>query len=227
MKFKKYKKGFVSFGFNSPSDSYKHIVGFAHNGIDYVKGYGATHTFDNAGFIYKVYRPQEREDNWTGVYQLVPYTANGADYMEVCMGHFMFIPPFVKEGVWAEEDSMAGFEGNYGLVFSNGVQITPEMQDAGDKRGSHVHELYRPVKKVEGVTTGKHYLRKGDGSYYHDTDGLLLEIIETNDVQGCIDPLGFAINNKQADDLLKLAKTLTGVNKSAVEAVAQIVNVWG
>lgn len=227
MKFKKYKKGLITFGFNSKSDTYVQITGHPHNGIDFVKGYGATHTFDNTGLVYKVYRPQEREDNWTGVYQLVPYAVDGADYMEVCMGHFMYIPPFVKEGAVVEEDSIAGFEGNYGYVFSSGVQITPEMQDTGDQRGHHCHELYRPVKKVDAITQGKHYLHFSNGNYAHDGDGRLLEIMETNDVQGCINPMGFAINNKQADDILKYASGLTGKNKTAVEAIAQLVNIWG
>lgn len=227
MKFKKYKKGRITFGFNSKSDTYEEITGNPHSGIDHQKGYGATHTFDNRGYVYKVYRPQEREDNWTGVYQLVPYTVDGADYMEVCMGHFMYIPPFVKEGVWVEEDSMAGFEGNYGYVFSGGVQITPEMQDAGDKRGHHVHELYRPVRAVKGITTGKHYLRSSNGSYARDENGMRLEIIYENDVKGCIDPMAFAINNKQADDIYKIAETLTGTNQKAVMAIAGIINAWG
>lgn len=227
MKFKKYRKGTITFGFNSGSDSYSSITGFPHSGVDYVQGYGATHRFDNRGLIYKIYRPQEREDNWTGVYQLVPYTENGADYMEVCMGHFMFIPQFIKVGEWAEEDSIAGFEGNYGFVFSNGVRITPEMQDAGVQDGHHVHENYRPVKKVSQITPGKHYLHEANGNYAHDGDGLLLEIMETNEVNGCIDPMQFAINNKQVDDLLKIAKNLSGVNKTAVEAAAQFLNAWG
>ena len=73
-------------------------------------------------------------------------------------------------------------------MYSGGVRITKEMQDSGDKRGSHVHEQFRPVRKVKRTTSGKHYLNSANGKRYKDELGYYYEIKYDNDTNGCVNP---------------------------------------
>lgn len=219
--FKRFNKGLITNGFNTCGD-YEERVGNCHTGVDYVLGYGAPVYFDNPGYIYKVYHPQTREDNWTGVYQLVP-TKWG--YMEVVMGHFLGIAPGIKEGVWVEEGQLAGWEGNFGEVYQGGLRITSAMQDKGDRRGHHVHEQYRPVIGVQFVSPNKHYLRAPEGNIAM-MDGKYLEVMHDNNQKGCVDPMKYRVNNKEALALYKLAKR-SNKDKNIIHSVADIVNAWG
>ena len=161
-----------------------------HTGIDWVIGYGKPVTTDNAGVIGHV--DLNGSNGWRAVWVLVPY--NGA-FMEVCYGHLKDI--FVEVGQYVLEDETVGTEGNFGLVYSGGVQITPAMRKLGSKAGSHVHEQYRPVRLVKRKTRGKHYRPyKFEGQY--------VEIIIENNRRGCIDPLQFKTNPR--DILVKALK---------------------
>lgn len=203
MKFKTANKGFIAQKFGGNADLYASLGVAGHTGVDYVKGYGSMHQCDNGGYVYKVWKPKERADRWVAVYQLVPY---GNDYMEVIMGHFSKV--FVEEGETIDEGTFVGAEGNSGLVYGGGVQITPAMQDAGDKRGAHVHEAYRPVRRVKERKAGKHYLTKRDGSRYADKEGYIYEIINTDKMNGYIDPMKFAYSDSIADKLRSIANAL-------------------
>ena len=188
MKWKRDKKGLVTQGIAQNGNlSYKDRGLIGHTGVDWTNGYGHPTTVDNTGYVYKVYKPQERKDNWTGIYQLVPH---GHHFIEVCMGHFSAV--WVDEGETVKEGQYVGAEGNFGTVFSGGLQITPEKQDNGDKRGSHVHESYRPVRRVSRTKRGEHYLRNSKGKTYRDADNKVYEIIyKDNGLNGCIDPTAF------------------------------------
>jgi hypothetical protein len=85
-----------------------------------------------------------------------------------------------------------GLEGNKGEVYQNGVRITKEMQEAGDKRGSHVHEQFRPVTKVTKYNPKKHYLKTADGKIYKN-GYYMYEITFTNETRGCVNPYEFIV----------------------------------
>ena len=203
MKFKINSKGRVTSWFANNA-SWRTRV---HSGIDWVKGYGSNVFSDNAGFCYKLYRPGDLDSNWAAVYLLVPYEG---EFMEVCMGHFSYVADVgeteVTEGQWV------GREGNCGEVYSGGVRITADMQRAGDKRGSHVHENYRPVQRVKTKRSVKHYLLKG-GKAYKDKEGFYYEIKYDTPTKGCIDPMQFEY--KETPTVIRL-KTIISVLTSII-----------
>lgn len=195
MKFKDHKKTITS-PFADKSSYRK----WTHTGIDWIVGYGNDVWTDNPGRVYKVYD----EDNpgslgWRAVYLLVE---NGDEYMEVVLGHCKDI--FVSPGEAVKEDEVIGTEGNFGLVYQGGKQITPEMRKNGSKKGSHVHEAYRPVIPVPDRTDGKHYLRRANGRYYRDADGNYYEIKHTNETKGYVDPMKYSVAKRLSLRLILL-----------------------
>ena len=135
--------------------------------------------------------------------------------MEVCMGHMSYVSDVgdthVLEGEWV------GKEGNCGEVYSGGVRITADMQRAGDRRGSHVHENYRPVKRVKKTKRGKHYLTKA-GKKYRDGEGMYYEIKYTNDTNGTIDPAQFHYQDTFVDSI-RIALSNIGLIQKALNEV--------
>jgi len=188
MKFKTYKKCRISQSFQEKDETYLKNMGSYHTGIDWTCGFGSQVKTDNAGFVYKVYKPFTRDDNWSAVYLLCPV---GDDFMEVCFGHLSKV--FVEEGQYIPEDYVVGLEGNYGTVFSGGKPVSVKKQKEGVTDGSHVHEQWRPVKEVQKTNPKKHYLRSTDGGFYYD--GGYYEIVETNSANGCINPLQYNKTN--------------------------------
>lgn len=208
IKFKYQNKGTITQGFEENlNPSYKANGLPGHTGVDSKKGYGSLVEADNAGFVYKVWMPQEREDNWAAVYTIVPH---GDIFMEVCVGHMMSI--FVEQGDTVLEGQFIGKEGNLGLVYSGNVHITPEMQDAGDKRGSHRHESFRPVKKTKTVKKGFYYLENKNG-LYRDTDGYYYEVVYTGPMKGHVNPRQFDYVDTRADRLRCITNALIRIVK--------------
>lgn len=194
VKFKYKNKGTITQGFSenlNPSYAAQNLPG--HTGVDSTKGYGSLVNADNTGLVYKVWYPQEREDNWAGVYMLVPHEDH---FMEVCVGHMMSI--FVKPGETVLEGQYLGREGNMGMVFSGGMQITAAMQDAGDRRGAHRHESYRPVRRVKDARKGLFYLENKNG-IYRDKEGYCYEVVFTGAMRGHVDPRKFDYEDTRAD----------------------------
>lgn len=171
-----------------------------HNGIDTVNGWGKPVLADNAGLIYKV-RVTE-DTNASDVFQLVEVTSD--TFIEV--GHVHLSRILVKQGEYVPEGTRIGDEGNRGLVYSGGVRITPEMQDAGDKRGTHLHLQMRPVKRVKIAKAGKHFLNNADGTRYKDKDGMVYEILHNdNGFKGCVDPDLYTYKNTMLEDIQMIA----------------------
>lgn len=190
MKFKTGPKKRIQFGFGNgglSAQSYKDVVGHYHTGVDYKNGYGESVISDNFGIVYKINRPEASPSGWCGVYYLVP---DGTDWVEVCQGHLSKV--YVEENDLIQEGDEVGEEGNKGEVYYNGIRITKEMQEAGDRRGSHVHEQFRPVKSVKKVNSKKHYLNK-DGKKYRDLHGNYFEIKFDNDTNGCVNPYTYLV----------------------------------
>lgn len=209
MKFKIGPNKRIQFGFGPGgvgAEEYKRVVGHYHTGVDYTNGYGQPVVSDNYGWVYKIERPDDSPSGWQGIYYIVPSDKYG--WVEVCQGHVSEV--LVKEGDIVSENQVIGKEGNFGEVYYNGTRITKEMRLAGDKRGSHVHEQFRPVKKVKKITSGKHYLNR-DGKKYKDMKGYYYEIQLENEMRGCVSPYEFLIEKNSlpvsfVDALLRILK---------------------
>jgi murein DD-endopeptidase MepM/ murein hydrolase activator NlpD len=157
-----------------------------HTGVDWTNGFGKPVKADNAGQVYKVFYGKDRASNWQAVYMLCSYGHN--KYMEICYGHLSEI--LVKEGDYVKAGQVIGLEGNFGDVFHNGVRITPEQQRAGDTRGSHVHESWRPVRIVSSSTS--YCLEDSRGRTYKTEEGLYEIINRDEGTRGMIDPMLFS-----------------------------------
>lgn len=200
VKFKLKGKGRVTQGFGLNPAIYKPLKG--HPGIDTVNGWDFPVSADNPGLIYKII--QNPETNFMGTYQLVH--EQGDEYIEVGQCHYNQI--IVKQGEQVIEGQYLGLEGNKGMVYSGGIRITPEQQDAGDKRGTHTHTQYRPVRRVKRTRKGWHYLNNADGTRYKDADGYLYEIIyNDNGFRGCVDPMRYHRENT----LMEQARMIAGL----------------
>lgn len=203
IKFKPQNKGNINqFWYGTPE--YFQYTGHRHSGIDTYKGYGKDWRCDNEMYVYKVFSDKldnvNPASNWQGVYGLVPW---GENFMEVASGHFS--ETFVKEGEWVPEGWLIGREGNRGEVYQGGVRITPEMQRNGDKRGTHTHTSYRPVKPVTEQKQDKHYLNNSDGTKFK-WHGKYMEVINTNETHGTIDPMPFSYKNSIQEDVAMVTK---------------------
>jgi murein DD-endopeptidase MepM/ murein hydrolase activator NlpD len=190
MKFKAYRKP-IQFGFGAggaAAEEYKRVVGHYHSGVDYSYGYGMPVRSDNYGIVYKIERPENSPSGWCGVYILCPDDKEG--WVEVCFGHLSVV--MVNVGDVVREDQIIGLEGNKGEVYYGGERITKAMQEAGDERGSHVHEQYRPVKRVRSTNKDKHYLNVG-GKRYIDAQGYYYQVKYTNDTMGCVNPYLYVV----------------------------------
>lgn len=200
VRFKLKNKGRVTQWFGGKPEQYKPLGLAGHNGIDTVVGWDKPVAADNPGLIYKII--ENPVSNWAGTYQLVP--EQGDEYVEICQGHFNKV--LVKEGDTVIEGQHLGLEGNKGMVFSGGVRITPEMQDAGDRRGTHTHTQYRPVRRVKQARRGRHYLNANNGNRYRDAEGYFYEIIQNdNGFRGCVDPMRYHRENTIMEDIRMIA----------------------
>ena len=182
----------IRFGFGPGgvgAESYKQVVGHYHTGVDYTNGYGSPVVSDNFGRVFKIETPDKSPSGWCGVYYEVYDKQYG--FVEVCQGHLARVD--VSVGQFLVPGKVIGLEGNRGEVYHNGIRITKEMQTNGDKRGAHVHEQFRPFKKVFKKSKTKHYINK-DGVPYRDSKGRYYEILFKNDTNGCVDPHNFISN---------------------------------
>ena len=209
IKFKLENKGRISQEFGgSPTSNpgqYTNIGLNGHSGIDSMLGYDKPVSSDVNGVVYKVIYAKDSPSNWQGVYIL---TKSGTSLVEVCYGHLLDI--YVKEGDNVLEGQFIGSEGNLGYVFSGGVQITPAMQRAGDKRGAHVHTSYRPVTQTLKKTRGKFHLTTSQNKTYKDAEGYCYEVIyQDNGYKGCVNPRMYLYKNSVLENIKMIMNAVT------------------
>lgn len=208
IKFKDDNKGRITQGFNNPNIIYKDRSG-AHTGVDSVLGWNKPVPCDNDALVYKTIESSQSSENWQGVYMLVE---SNSDYVEVCQGHFNKI--LVRAGDRILEGTNIGLEGNKGYVFSNGVRITTEMQNAGSQKGAHVHTSYRPVKRVKRLARNEFFLQNRDGSNFKDIDGYYYQIInKDNGLRGMVNPYNYHHVNTDIEDIGAIQRILNKIFK--------------
>lgn len=177
------KHGQITASFKGYSFSVASQVGNQHTGQDEVKGYGKSWISDNPGIVYKVYKPSQ-SFNWAAVHMLCD-NSDGNWYEYIPLGHASKI--IVNEGDFVRRGQVVGEEGNHGMVFSGGREVTWQERIRGSKAGTHNHRGIRPIKFVSQKTNGKHYLRDTLGrDYIHE--GKYCEIVHDNNTNGWIDP---------------------------------------
>lgn len=158
-----------------------------HSGVDEHGGYGKPyHCKHDQAYVYKILdkdNPANDGSGFTGVFTIVD---NGIEVFEFLYGHG---DPCVKVGDTIHLGDVVMTEANHGEVYSGGTRITLQMQQAGDKRGSHAHNqkriLYKTKEFKEG--NGKVYLTDNKG-WYQDKEGYYYYIpFFDNGARGCVD----------------------------------------
>lgn len=168
------------------NDAYKKSGLAGHTGEDWSCGWHSPIYSEYDGIVYKVLdkdHPANDGSGFTGVFMIVD---NGIECFEWLEGH---CDPAVAVGQAVKRGDLLGYEANHGMVFSGNVQITLDMQAAGDQRGHHRHVQKRPVKPVKkyewpclsaGSDQNGSYLSP-EGFYYRYWD-------PQNGFNGCVDP---------------------------------------
>lgn len=150
-----------------------------HTGIDYVNGWKSIIKATVTGEVYSIlneYNPNT--DKYRAIYQLID---DGEYSYEVSYGHIDSV--LCKEGDIVQAGQPIAKEGNYGLCFRGGVQVTPEKKATGI--GSHLHFQVRKLIKVSKRKSGKQYIRNSEG--YVKRGGMYYEVVDySNGYNGCI-----------------------------------------
>jgi len=218
------------FGENAnPSYSGQGLKG--HSGVDEGCLYGTPVMALKKGIVFKIIddaRPASDGSGYFAVF-ILSQDASGA-YCEWQAGHLSEIT--CKIGDMVEPNSIIGKVGNKGTVFQGGIQITKAMQDAGDRRGTHIHwnkkiltrqnEAQRDADR-KGVRLNVY----GAGTY-EDAEGYVYAINDfSNGYKGSVDPkddlvLGYKEANAMAvGGIVKTIQAIVSTINSSELTVAQ------
>jgi murein DD-endopeptidase MepM/ murein hydrolase activator NlpD len=157
-----------------------------HPGTDIACGYGTDILCPCNGVVYKIIDDKHPANDGTGYWAIFIITEFEGNVYEYCVGHVSRVD--VAVGEFVSMGKVIGAEGNHGEVYAGGVKITKEMQDAGDKRGSHRHHQLRLLNKTKFYDGKKPKLTQYPGGAYIDKDGFNYEIpLWTNGYNGCVD----------------------------------------
>lgn len=185
-----------------------------HTGIDEACGYGTRIKALASGIVISEF-PVENpaSDGYTAVFTLC---RTPLETFELSYGHVSKILSKIGDYVIAGVTEVAE-EGNHGTVYAGNIQITPAMQRAGDRRGSHRHYQKRPTVAVGKVIAGEKILQTVQGTYRDDDGNYHWVPMYDNGFNGCVDftaPL-FNLDMGYGDDhyyvlLLQRALVLEG-----------------
>lgn len=154
-----------------------------HPGLDTGCGYGSTITSPVSGRVCGLYTPERpARDGYVAVYLLVKTTL---ETFELSVGHCSKV--LVQVGDIVKKGDPIALEGNKGIVYVGGTQITLVMQKAGDKRGSHRHWQKRVVVEVAKRRSGGNYLRNASGYVRTPSGGYYEWALPDNCHASCID----------------------------------------
>lgn len=138
-------KCFISQGFaQNANPLYASAGQKGHTGVDEVCGYGTPVYALKKGWVYKILDDKRPALDGSGYWGVFIISEDGG-LCEWQVGHLSKI--LCKVGDQVEPWTIIGEEGNKGGVYAGGIQITKEMQDAGDRRGSHRHWNKKLLKK--------------------------------------------------------------------------------
>lgn len=173
--------------FNDNDTSVYHNAGLkGHGAIDFGGTYGQT--IYNAADCYIYLTPVKTAppQYYRAVYTLVE---DGDIIYEVSYGHV--IESLAPVGLLGAGQPIARM-GNFGNVFSGGVQVTLAEHLAGSTKGTHLHFQVRKCQLVSDRDFTKQYLRDYNGFLKYK--GQFVEIIDYgNGYNGCVDPEPFFV----------------------------------
>lgn len=152
-----------------------------HSGQDFCIGWKAPIKATVTGEVFSILNEHNpNTDKYRAVFQLV----DDVEYSyEVSYGHID--SALCKEGEMVQVGQPIATEGNYGLCFTNGKQVTPEEKATG--KGSHLHFQVRKLIRVPKRNKGKTYIRNSEG--YVVRKGMYYEVFDySNGFNGCISP---------------------------------------
>jgi hypothetical protein len=158
-----------------------------HTGIDVNCGWDTPIHANYDGVVYKIINDLQPANDGSNYWMIATLCQKGTDgdWHEHSYGHVNKI--FVKEGDIVKRGDLIGTEGNHGKVFEGGIEITPAMQKAGDKRGHHRHYQDRYIKREVGTEPHKTYLSGFGQTVYRDKfDYCYLIPNYTNGYNGCV-----------------------------------------
>jgi murein DD-endopeptidase MepM/ murein hydrolase activator NlpD len=200
------KNGIMTQGFGANATSIYRSDGLlGHTAQDWSEAWEAPIYASCDAYVYSV----GNKDNpipsaYRAVYTIVDDA--GVSY-EVSYGHCSDM--YAKVGQYVKQGDVIATEGNFGSVFSNGVEVTNAMRLAGSQAGHHVHWQVRLLKKIpkKEWSVKNNYLRDQNGKV--ERDGCYYEIPDyENGFHGCIDPEPFIVKGKVTSTPPVLSKTL-------------------
>jgi murein DD-endopeptidase MepM/ murein hydrolase activator NlpD len=133
---------------------------------------------------------------------------------EIIYGHvkemYVYAGDVVPEGVAIAR------EGNTGICYSGGREVTTAEKNAGSKKGTHLHLQMRKVEKVKTTEKDKQYLIDENG-LYQDKEGFFYYVPDfDNGFNGCVD---FKPNLYQPN-----TKTLVSIFKKVAQYISTKIN---
>ncbi len=117
-----------------------------HTGVDDTCGYGSKVYSLKKGFVYKILDREHPAKDGSGYWGVFMISEENGQYFEWQIGHLSKI--YCRVGDVVNPWDFIGEEGNRGGVYAGSVLITPAMQEAGDKRGSHRHYNKKLLTRV-------------------------------------------------------------------------------
>lgn len=172
-------------GFGANATAFYRSTGLAgHPGIDRSCGYGSEILSPVNGTVISLFTPERpASDGYTAIFILC---RTKLEWFEFSVGHVSQIA--VRIGQEVKVGDLLGYEGNKGVVYSNGQRITLAMQWAGDRRGSHRHYQKRVLNRVRRSSWGTPVIRDARG-VYRDSEGFLYAWADPkNRFASCVDP---------------------------------------
>lgn len=170
--------------------------------MDEVCGYGTDAYCLKYGWCYKVLDKEHPANDGSGFWGVFIISGDGG-WHEWQIGHLSEI--YIKPGEQVFPWTIVGKEGNRGQVVSWGQLITKEMQDAGDKRGSHRHWNKKLLKRMRYEDYDK---SKGQflsafsfstPSAYRDPQGWYYEVLDyQNGLRGSVNPMDDVLRGYEA-----------------------------
>lgn len=164
-----------------------------HTGVDDTCGYGSKVYALKHGLVYKILDREHPANDGSGYWGVFMLCQENGVWIEWQIGHLSKI--YVKPGDTVKPWDFIGEEGNRGSVYQGGIRITPEMQDAGDKRGSHRHynkKILVRLSEAERDTFRGAYITSFSTTFppnmYKDSEGFLFGVKDYyNGYNGSVD----------------------------------------
>jgi hypothetical protein len=153
-----------------------------HPGIDIGCGYGTPILSPVTMRTYNVIKKTDQFLGPQGYTQVAGIVETPLETFEFLIGH---CDPRVGNDILVKEGDLIATEANHGPVWYGSLSITLEMQQAGDKRGSHRHYQKRPLLK--GPKASGTWLNTDDGPYRDEQGNYYLVYEFNNGYNGCVD----------------------------------------